>query len=181
MKTTAVTLVLLLISGCVTPQVVQQPKKQIDFANFKSVMYRVHYSERTEFGPKPEDQKYGHETVDLIGVLLGNKLKHLGYQVAEQTPDLVIDVDVTAVKPGNGAARFWIGFGAGRAVTTFNASFTDSAGAKFAAFDGGRSYTGMEMNVAAFPGKDQLSMLAATRSVDQIAQFMQNGGKFPEK
>lgn len=174
---------LVLMCGCVTPAVTQRPTQRVEFATFKTVAYHVRPSPAVEYGSGDEDMKYARETIDLLDSLLANKLKHMGYGIADatQTPDLVIDVSVTAIKPGSGAARFWVGFGAGRAVLTFDATFTDAHSTKVAAFQGGRSYTGMEMNVPAFPSHETLGLLAATRSVDQIATFIENGGSFPDE
>jgi hypothetical protein len=70
---------------------------------------------------------------------------------------------VTAAKKGSGAKRFWIGFGAGRAVLLFDATFTDASG----------------RNIAAFPNETELATAAATRSIVQLEEFMLNGGTFP--
>lgn len=47
-------------------------------------------------------------------------------------------------------------------------------------FHGGRSYTGMEFGKA-FSSRDEISTFAATRAVEQIQDFMANGGTFPGK
>jgi hypothetical protein len=46
-----------------------------------------------------------------------------------------------------------------------------------AGFEGGRSYTGMEFGHA-FASKDDIRIMAATRAVSQIEEFMRNGGSF---
>jgi hypothetical protein len=170
--------VLISLSACVTPEVTQKPAGNIDFTRFKTVAYKVHANPDTEYG---SDKQYATSTISLLDTLVGKKLAAMGYAVvaSETKPDLTLDLSVTAVKEGSGAARFWVGFGAGRAVLLFDAAFTDSKGAPLAGFQGGRSYTGMEFGKA-FAGKDDISIMAATRSVDQIEEFMKNGGTFRE-
>lgn len=162
--------------GCVTPKVTQHSIEQVDFARFHTATYRVHDTPTTEYG---SDANYAKETMALFDTLVGEKLTALGYTAppAGSSPDLTIDVAVSALKEGSGAARFWVGFGAGRAIFLFDASFIDSAGKKVASFEGGRSYTGMEFGHA-FAGKDDIRIMAATRGVSQIEQFMRNGGSF---
>jgi len=179
MRTTTTLIILgFSLCGCVTPQAIQQPTHAIDFAQFKTVSYAVHDNQQTEYGSSDEDRKYGKDTISLLGSMLGAKLTSQGYQVvdASMPHDLAIDVIVTEVKPGSGAARFWVGFGAGRADTEFDASFTDAHGVILTSFHGGRSFTGMEMNVSPFSGRSEISALAATRSVQQIHEFMHAGG-----
>lgn len=172
---------LMLLSGCVTPAVTQHPVHRIDFSQFGAVAYKVHASEAVEYGDGEIGLKYGHDTIALIDSLLSARLTQMGHKVVAQTDnhDLEIDINVTAAKPGSAAARFWVGFGAGRAVTLFDAKFTRTSGAALASFQGGRSFTGMEWNVSPFAGKSDISASAATRCVDQIETFMANGGDFP--
>ncbi len=169
----------LLLTACVTPTVTQKPTTTIDFTRFKTVTYTVHPTPTTEYG---SDMKYSKETISLFDTLLGKKLKDMGYVVAASgaPPDLDIDVAVTGVKEGNAALRFFVGFGAGRAIMVFDAVFRDSQGVQLAAFQGGRSYTGMEFGQA-FAGNEDIQLMAATRSVNQIEEFMKNGGTFPSQ
>lgn len=174
-------LALWLLAGCVAPTALRKPISPVDFSKFKTVAYAVHDSPQTEYSDGADGRTYGKDTIELIGSLLGVKLASMGYRVVEaSTPhDMSIDVLVTEVKPGSGAARFWVGFGAGRADTEFDASFTvDSA--VLTAFHGGRSFTGMELNVSPFSGKSEISALAATRSVEQIEKFIRDGGVIVE-
>jgi hypothetical protein len=167
---------LILLAGCVTPTVTQRPALDIDFARFKTVAYKVHVTPTTEYG---SDMKYANDTISLVDTLLGRKITELGYVLpaADARPDLAIDVAISAVKQGSAAARVLVGFGAGRAVLMFDASFEDSRGSRLASFQGGRSYTGMEFGQG-FAGNDQIQTLAATRAVSQIEEFMRNGGTF---
>lgn len=181
MKTTTTILVALLLSGCVTPAVIQKPASAIDFSKFKTVSFVVREDQQTEYGVGDEALHYGKQTISLIRSLLGTRLADMGYQTVELSAphDFSIDVYVTEVKPGSTAARLLIGFGAGRADTEFKATFADSQGAVLAILAGGRSYTGGEMNVPALPDKSILGTLAATRSVDQLEAFIHNGGALP--
>jgi hypothetical protein len=178
---TIVVLAAMLLSGCVTPAVTQYPAQHVDFSQFEAVTYKVHASEAVEYGDGEVGLKYGRGTIALIDSLLSAQLIQMGHKVVAQAEDhdLEIDINVTAAKPGSAAARFWVGFGAGRAVTLFDAKFTRPNGAVLASFQGGRSYTGMEWNVSPFAGKSDISASAATRCVDQIETFMANGGDFP--
>lgn len=103
----------------------------------------------------------------------------MGYLVTPDATqaDLRIDIPITEVKPGSGAARLWIGMGAGRAVFMFTANFAAADGRHLGAFDGGRSYTGMELNQSAFPSHDELATRAAVRSVEQIEAYLRGGGQ----
>lgn len=177
MKIIALTIALLL-SGCVTPKVIQQPAQKIDFSAFKTVSYSVRPSEYAQYGAGEEAITYAKETIANLDALLGSRLKLMGYQVVDvgSTADLAIQVEVTAAKPGDAATRFFVGFGAGRAVTTFTASFKTPDGKTIGSFEGGRSYTGMELNTDPFAKGDNISLMAATRSVEQIRDFMLNGG-----
>jgi len=178
MKTIA-WLAAVLVAGCVTPAATHQSTGRVDFTQFRTVAYSVHPMPATEYG---EDHTYGDETIDLFHTLLGKKLKAMGYELAQAgaPSDLSIDIAVSAAKPGSAATRFWVGFGAGRALLLFDATFTNAAGANLASFQGGRSHTGMEFNES-FANKDQIQTFAALASVDQIERFMTNGGAFPEK
>jgi len=173
----------LVLSGCVTPTVTKKTTESINFSQFKTVSYRVHASPTTEYGDDEEAHKYGADTISLFDSLLSSRLTRMGYRIVPQpeSADLNVDVTVNTVKPGSRAARMWIGFGAGRAVTLFDASFTNPQGGVVASFEGGRSYTGMELNVSPWAGKSDISASAATRCVDQIETFMVNGGSFPKK
>ena len=47
---------------------------------------------------------------------LRKKLPEIRYE--KENPDLIIKGDLERIHGGSGAARFWIGFGAGRSITT---------------------------------------------------------------
>ncbi len=180
---TSLSILLIAIAGCaVTPKVVQKPTTQTDFKQFKSVHYNVHALPNTEYGSSEEDKTYARQTIDLTDSLLSKKLTSMGYTIVneEDAADLSLDVAVTVCKPGSAATRFWIGFGAGKALYEFDASFTDRQGQSVGKFHGGRAYTGMEFGKA-FSSRDEISTFAATRAVEQIQDFITNGGTFPEE
>jgi hypothetical protein len=166
------------LCACVSPQVHQDSFTDIDFSRFKTIAYSVD-AKRAEYADK--DEGYGSETVSLFETLLGKRFELMGYRVVrvEDEPDVAVDIHVLAVKPGSGAARFFVGFGAGRAVFTFSAAFR-SDGKTVAGFDGGDSYTGMELDRGAFQDKTQIQVHAAASAASQIQTFMLNGGKFPK-
>ena len=165
-------------SGCVSPAVHKESFATVDFAHFHSVAYSVHDAPTTEYSDG--DKGYGKDAIQLFETLLGQRLAKIGYTVvsADANPDLAIDVTVTAAKPGSAAARFWVGFGAGRAVFTFTAKFTADA-KTIAAFDGGQSHIGLEPGKA-FANEQEIQTFAAMESVNQIEKFMKNGGRFPK-
>jgi len=164
------------VAGCVTPHVTESPVRKVDFSAYKSVHLTV---ERIHAQIGANDGGYAEELTSLFELLLQRRLKSLGYLVVPESGELQLDVAITAVKPGSAAARFWVGFGAGRAVFTYDAKFLDSGGAALGNFSGGRSHTGMEIGES-FADKDQILTLAATRAVSQIEQFIQNDGQLPE-
>lgn len=169
---------ILLACGCVTPKAHEDSLGNIDFSKYKTVAYKVHDLPSTEYGG---DKSYGTGVIDIFDTLLGKKLASMGFQVVQPgaAADLSLDVAVKAAKPGSGAARVWVGFGAGRAITTFDAVFSDST-RKIASFDGGQSYTGMEFGKS-FASKEDIQLWAAVEAVRQVERFIKGGGKFPEK
>jgi hypothetical protein len=168
------------IAGCVTPKVVDRPASNVDFHQFKTVRYTVHPLPNTEYGSDKEDLAYAQQTIALTDSLLSKKLESMGYSLAKEggAADLQLDVAVTACKPGSAATRFWVGFGAGRALYEFEASFANRDGQPLGKFQGGRSYTGMEFGKS-FSSRDEISTFAATRAVEQIQEFMASGASLP--
>ena len=160
-------------TSCITARVVEKPSNPIDFTKFRTVSYSVHASPQTEY--TSGDEEFGRNTIALFDTMLGQKLRSLGYKVVEQSPDLSIDIDVKAVKSGSAAARFLVGFGAGRAVFLWNAVFTDAQGNRLGVLQGGRSHTGMEFGES-FAGNEQIQAIAVTASIRQIEDFIKHGG-----
>lgn len=167
---------LCLIAGCVTPQRHADSFAGVDFSRYKTISYQVTTTPTTEYGDN--DEGYGKQTVDLFRILLGQTLQNMGYQVVESGAELRLDIEVSAVKPGNSAARFWVGFGAGRAVLIYSAAFLDQD-RKVAGFNGGESYIGIEPG-RGFASSDDIKTFAATAASKQVKTFMLNGGRFPE-
>ena len=165
-------------ASCIVPQVTQRPGAPVSFADFKTAAYSVHATPATEYG---SDRRFSEEEISLFDALLGRKLESMGYAKpdASATPDLKIDIAITESKEGSAGARFWIGMGAGRAVFTFDATFVDSSGRTIAAFQGGRSYTGMEFGKA-FADAEDIKTSAATRATAQVEEFIRNNGSLPQ-
>ncbi|MGR9088789.1 MAG: DUF4410 domain-containing protein [Gammaproteobacteria bacterium] len=171
------TLAALLLASCVSPQVVEKPAASVDFMRLKSVSYVVHFATDIELG---SSRDYGMEVRPLFDAMLGNKLRSLGFDVvdARQAPEFSIDVEIKAAKSGSAAMRFFIGFGAGRAILRYDAVFLDAKGNRMALLEGGRSHTGMEFGES-LAGKEQIQAIAVTQSVRQIEAFIRNQGSLP--
>lgn len=106
------------------------------------------------------------------------KLQSLGYSMVEQDEDMLVEIRVTEFKPGSAALRFWVGFGAGRAVLIYIASFKDKSGKLLAALDGGKSYHGLEItDNPLYKTEEEIRMGMIQLSVIQIGQFIKNNGK----
>lgn len=180
MRRASVLLLTLSLTSCITPEVTRMPPSDTDFGQYKTVSYKVHTTPSTEFGSGQEALEYGRSTITLFDALLGPRLKSMGHTISDESPDLIIDIAVKAVKPGSAAARFWVGFGAGRAVLLFDATFTDRNGKALGSFQGGRAHTGLEFGQS-FASIDEIQSYAATGAVQQIAQFMRNDGTFGKK
>jgi hypothetical protein len=176
MRTAVIVALSILLTGCVSPTRHDDSFSSIDFSRYKSIAYTVTTTPDTEYGDN--DSGYGQQTIDLFRTLLGQRLEGMSYDVVPANADLNLDIVVNAVKPGSGAARFWVGFGAGRAVLTYTATFTDRD-RKIAGFDGGESYTGMEIGKS-FAGLDEIKTFAALAGAKQVETFMLNGGRFPD-
>ena len=95
--------------------------------------------------------------------------------------DLRIEVKLKEFDPGSKALRLLIGFGAGRAVLNFHASFRDKSGSLIKELEGGRSYTGMELEMftdlkenPVFKTDDDINMWMIRESVAQIEQFVKD-------
>jgi hypothetical protein len=122
--------------SCVTPKITKPPEEPIDFKQYKKVKLAVFDEVKTP---------YSIEGMPMFEGLLKGKLQSLGYSMADQEEDLLLEVRVTGFKPGSAAVRFLVGFGAGRAVLTYIADFKDGSGKLLATLDGGKSYHGMEI------------------------------------
>lgn len=170
-------LLALVLAGCVTPKVTERSVHTIRFGDYKTIHCTVKASPSIEIGG--DERGYAREVTDLFSALVAARLQAIGYKVVESDADLTLNIFVTAAKPGSAATRFWVGFGAGRAIFTFDAAFTDAQGAALGSFAGGRSHTGMEFGQA-FASKTEIESFAATRAADQVEIFIRNNGVFPE-
>jgi hypothetical protein len=167
-------LLLIALTSCVSPKVIETPSVPVDFSQFETVSYTIEYDPNTS-----RDRDFGKSTVALFDAMLRIKLRAMGYRVVDLPAfsNFSIDVIIKAVTPGNAALRFFIGFGAGRAILLFDAHLVNAAGDRIASFEGGRSHTGMEFGEG-FAGKDQIQAIAVTKSVKQIHDFFENNGAF---
>ena len=161
-------------TSCVVPQMVETSSPGTHFTKFKKVSYVIRETPETEYG---SDRNYDKSTLALLHAMLGSKLSSMGFEITDpkHQPELAIDITITAVKQGNAALRFLVGFGAGRAVLTYRAQFTDGAGNRLGTFDGGRSHTGNEFGES-FADADLIQAIAVTKSVQQIEEFINNNG-----
>jgi hypothetical protein len=95
-----------------------------------------------------------------------------------EAADLNIEVMMNAAKKGDKALQFFVGFGAGRALLTFDAAFFDASGDIITSFSGGKSYHGQEFgNSALYKSHDDMQMGMIHESVKQIAKFIQSNGQ----
>lgn len=167
------------LSACVTPQVTTQrlagATAAADFTRYRDIHFVIGRSDRAEI-----TSGFGDEEISLFETLLQRKLAAMGYNVVDSNvAELNLIVTVLAAKPGNAAARFLVGFGAGRGVFTFDAKFQDDMQREIASFTGGQAYTGLEFG-AGLSGEDTIMTAASTSAVSQIEKFMRNGGKFQQ-
>jgi len=151
--------------GCVPPKATRAPDASTDFSAFRTVSYVVRVVPSTEYSSG--DPEYATVTLDGLRRQLGERLEMLSYKVVPENGELAIDVLVKAVKPGSATARFLIGFGAGRASLTFNATYTDATGKVLGAFAGGSiAYTQMAET------KDDIRHALVADCAFQLTDFM---------
>lgn len=173
MKTTALIILTialaLALTGCVTPEASKPPATGVNLREFQQLKLVVTNSVFTQYALAAKPQFEG---------LLRGTLQSLGYSLVETNPQMILNVDVTELEPGSRSARFWVGFGAGKAVMRYTAQFKDSEGKLLAEFKGGKAYSGMEFNDnATFKSDESIRMGMISRSVGQIADFIRNDGK----
>lgn len=166
------------VAGCVVPTVTQKAAPGVNFKAFRTVSYSVQAASDIEI---EQDRKFSDLEIALLGAELDRRLHVMGYEIAGScaTADFCLNVAVTESKEGAPAARFLIGFGAGRAVLKFDAAFTNSRGQTIAAFKGGRSLTGMAPGEI-FAGTDDIQGAAVSRATQQISEFILNDGDIPD-
>jgi len=155
--------------ACVTPKITKPPEKPIDFKQYKKVKLVVFDEVKTS---------YSIEGMPMFEGLLKGKLQSLGYSIVEQDEDMLVETRITDFTPGSAALRFWVCFGAGKAVLTDIASFKDRSGRLLTTLDGGKSYHGLEITDNPFyKTEEEIRMGMIQLSVIQIGQFIKNNGR----
>lgn len=158
-----------LLCACVTPEVVTSPTQAVDFRQYKT----IHLIMTDQTGTP-----YSREGLPMFEGLLKGKLASMGYSFVEADADMTVEVRVTEFTPGNRAARTIVGFGAGRALLTFIASFRDNSGKLITEMRGGKSYHGMELaDNPLFYSDEKIRMGLIQESVIQLGTFIQSNGK----
>ena len=156
--------------ACVTPKITKPPEEPIDFKQYKKVKLVVFDEVKTP---------YSIEGMPMFEGLLKGKLQSLGYSMVEQDEDMVLEIRVTDFKPGSATMRFLVGFGAGRALLIYVASFKDRSGKLLTTLDGGKSYHGAEItDNPLYKTEEEIRMGMIQLSVIQIGQFIKNNGRF---
>jgi hypothetical protein len=157
-----------LLAGCVTPQATTPLPAAMDIRQFNEVKLVATDEVNTPFS---------REGLPMFEGLLKARLQSSGYALVDSNAEMVIEVAVHEFSPGNRALRTTVGFGAGRAVLKFTARFKDSHGNLLAEFDGGKTYTGMELDDnPTFKSDESTRMGLISDSASQIGKFIQNSG-----
>jgi hypothetical protein len=157
------------LSGCVSTQAFIPPGQVVDFKQYEKVQMDMQDEVHT---------MYSREGTLLFQGLLKGKLQSMGYQLVEEDPDLIMNVEVKTFKPGSKALRLFIGFGAGRAELTYLATFKTPSGKTIAQLSGGKSYHGMELtDDQLFKSQERTRMNMIEKSVSQLGEFVANNGK----
>jgi hypothetical protein len=160
---------IIFLSACVTPKITKPPEEPIDFKQYKKVKLVVFDEVKTP---------YSIEGMPMFEGLLKGKLQSLGYSMVEQDEDMLLETRITDFKPGSAALRFWVSFGAGKAVLIYIASFKDRSGKLLTTLDGGKSYHGLEItDNPLYKTEEEIRMGMIQLSVIQIGQFIKNNGR----
>lgn len=160
---------LFFVSGCVTPVVIKPVSGPVDFKAFKAVKLEV-----TDL----VKSAYSEDGIPMLEGLLKGKLKSLGYSVVESGEDMSIELQVTDFTPGSAAARFFVGFGAGRALLVYRARFIGKDGSLITEFEGGKSYHGMELaDNPLYKTDEEIKLGMIQQAAIQVGQFIQNNGR----
>jgi len=193
---------LVFLGGCVTPNVVESPPHPIDFSRFKTVAYRIHPQPDTDYGPDTDhalfrlkllnndsppvpsggESEYAVETLKIFDTYLGQKLSSMGYASAPvgERPDLTIDVAVTSVRALHPGGPVNLIITSNQATLLFVATFRDSTGTTLASFKGGWIYTDAWEIWSYYMRDSEIPSGCSWRAVNQIAEFIRNGGSFPK-
>lgn len=155
--------------GCVTPEATKPVATGVNLREYQQVKLVVTNTVTTP---------YAILATPLFDGLLKGSLQSLGYSLVETNAQLVLEVKVNQLEPGSRSARFWVGFGAGKAVMKYTAQFKDSSGNLLAELQGGKAYSGMELSDnAAFKSDDSIRMGMVSASVSQLTDFIQHNGR----
>ncbi len=157
------------LTACVTPKVSKPTDEGVDFRQYKKIKLTVMDEVKTP---------YSIEGMPMFEGLLKGKLQSLGYSTVDQEMDMILEIKVTAFKPGSATARFFVGFGAGKALLTYIADFKDRSGKLLATLDGGKSYHGMEItDNPLYKTEEEIRMGMIQLSVIQLGEFIKNNGR----
>ena len=160
---------LFFLSGCVTPVVIKPVSGPVDFKAFRTVKLEVKDSVKSA---------YSEDGIPMLEGLIQGKLKSLGYSLVEGGEDMSIEMNVMDFTPGSGAARFFIGFGAGRALLVYRAKFLAKDGSLITEFEGGKSYHGMELaDNPLYKTDEEIKLGMIQQAAIQVGQFIQNNGR----
>lgn len=158
------------LSGCVTPTVIRPASDSVNFKAYKSVKLEV-----KDWVKSP----YSEDGIPMLDGLLRGKLKSLGYALVDSGEDMTVEVNVTDFTEGSAAARFFIGFGSGRALLVYRAKFMDNTGSVIAEFEGGKSYHGMELaDNPLYKSDEEIKLGMIQQAAIQFGQFIQSNGRF---
>jgi hypothetical protein len=89
-------------------------EKAIDFKKYKKIKVAIQDNVNTS---------YSLEGMPMFEGLLKGKLQSMGYHVVDNDENMLLEIRITEFKTGNAAARFFVGFGAGRSLFTYVANF----------------------------------------------------------
>lgn len=169
MRLLAVFALSVLLTACVTPTVIKPVSGSVDFRTYKSVKLEV---------KDGVNSPYSQEGAPLLEGLLNGKLKSLGFTLVQANEDMTIEVHIMDFTPGSAAARFFVGFGAGKAVLIYRAKFLDRTGSLIAEFEGGKSYHGMEIaDNPLYKTDEEIQLGMIQQAAIQIGQFIQSNGR----
>jgi hypothetical protein len=159
----------ILLDGCVSPRVETPVPTAVDIKQFNEVKLVTTDEVNTPFS---------REGLPMFEGLIKAQLQSSGYTLVDSNAEMVIEVTVRELSPGNRALRTTVGFGAGRAVLKYTARFKDSHGNLLAKLEGGKAYTGMELeDNPTFKSDESTRMGLVSDSVSQIGRFIQDNGR----
>lgn len=169
MRVLRIALAPLLLSACVTANVITLPAGTVDFRQYKAVRLVVLDRVFTS---------YSGEGIPILERWLKDMLQSQGYSLVDQEEDLRIEISVTRFQPGSRLLGWSYGFGPTAAMLAYSASFVDRRGVRIGELEGGKSYHGWEaVENPRWMTSEQLMMAMIRHSVTQIGQFIQNNGR----